>query len=125
MLPNFPRLVRHGNVAYFDDDECVRWRVHDVTFGPPHAGRDDTIRHPLESPEATMRLFRRRDRDVGRRLYTFRPGEPRELDVDRLLRQLRAGSVVFLNHHAARHQWRTVPSRAAAGDASGSRGRRG
>lgn len=100
MLPSFPRLLRHGDVAYLDDSDCVRWRVVDLTLGTPHAALDDAARLPLGSPDATIRVFRRRDRDAGRRVYAFHAGEPRELDPARLLRQLRSGRTVLPDHQA-------------------------
>jgi hypothetical protein len=51
------RLDYQGEALYVTDGAGVRWRVHDVAFGPPDAAPGRRRRVPLGSVRATYRWF--------------------------------------------------------------------
>lgn len=81
-----PALEQLEDRAYFTDAAGVKWRVHDVAFGRPHAKPYHYRRFSIGDARATSRIF------VGaggmRRSYAFKKGESRELEGDRCEEQL-------------------------------------
>ena len=97
-----PRLERMGNHAYFTDRDGVRWRVHDVGFGPPHAAPGRVRRYPLESARANVRYFVNAERVI--RVHQFQRGESHALTTEALARQLSAaGYLGTLDVDAPQH----------------------
>jgi hypothetical protein len=81
-----PALEHTRDRAYFTDRDGVRWRLYDVSFGPPHAPRGKWRRYELTSPRATYRRFV--SADGVERCYPFRRDESRSLTVEAVARQL-------------------------------------
>jgi hypothetical protein len=79
---------RRGEALYVTDGEGVRWRVHDVAFGLPHAPPGKRRRVPLESPRANYRWFV--SAEGVERCHGFERGESRALTPANLGRQLAA-----------------------------------
>ncbi len=67
---------------YFTDAEGREWHVYDTVL---RGGRHRALK--LASPKATSRLFVAEDRT--RMVHVFGQGEPRDLEVAHLERQLR------------------------------------
>lgn len=88
MASRVPRIDQCDDVVYFVDAEGNRWRVYDASYGPPHAKPYKHAIHPFGSSRATVRVFVPPDPAALRRNYTFKPGDSRELAVDRLTEQL-------------------------------------
>ena len=79
---------RRGEALYVTDGDGVRWRVHDVAFGPPYASQARRHRVPLESPPANYRWL---VNVAGvERCHRFERGESRALTPANLGRQLAA-----------------------------------
>jgi len=73
--------------VYFTDGSGVRYRVHDVAYGPPEYPPFKMRRHPPPYATATNRYFVAAD--GAKRTYRFAHRESRELLVEHLDRQLR------------------------------------
>jgi hypothetical protein len=77
-----PHLMPAWREPYFTDVAGREWHVYDcVVHGRTHRA----VKHT--SPQAQCRVFVAEDRT--RMVYTFDDGEPRELEVAHLARQLR------------------------------------
>lgn len=83
MLDTPPYLEQKGHARYFHaaPDDTV-YRIYDVTF----IGHGRYRTHALMSKRAVSRLFR--PRDGWWRIYDFRDGDRRDLDVMTLQTQL-------------------------------------
>ena len=79
---------RRGEALYVTDGDGVRWRVHDVAFGPPNSALGRRRRVPLESPRASHRWFV--SAEGVERCHRFERGESRELTAENVARQLAA-----------------------------------
>jgi hypothetical protein len=79
---------RRGEALYVTDGAGVRWRVHDVAFGPPDAAPGRRRRVPLGSSRATYRWFV--SAEGAERCHRFERGESRELTSEKVARQLAA-----------------------------------
>lgn len=76
--------------VYVRDESGVRYRVHDVAFGPPLASLGRRKRLPLGDPRARYRLFVPADPDPMLRVHDFaKDGTDRGLSVEVLSAQLR------------------------------------
>lgn len=75
-----------GDRVYFTDDSGVRWRVHDVAYGSPHAEPHHYKRFSVGDPRATSRVFVSASGE--RRSYTFGKGESLSASDDACTGQL-------------------------------------
>jgi hypothetical protein len=87
-----PTVERTSDCAYFVDADGVRYRVHDVAFGPQLAAPGKKCAMPLESIDANHRYFITADGLA--RAYRFTKKEARTLSADRLQQQLNGAGFV-------------------------------
>lgn len=92
-----PDHSQPGDPVYFTDATGVRYRVLDATM---RAGQMIVANPP--APWATFRVFR--PQDGFRRLYYFKPGEPRAPDGAELERQLRRAEWLPAQKYEPVHQ---------------------
>ncbi len=80
------RIDEDADRVYFTDEEGTRWRVYDVSFGPPLCSpfRRTAFRPP--DTRANYRYFVRSD--GLERCHPFTDGEPRDLAPELVARQL-------------------------------------
>jgi hypothetical protein len=73
--------------VYFTDKENTRWRVHDVSYGSPHAQPHHYKRFNVGDTRATSRIFVSGLSE--KRSYTFGKGEARKASGNACEAQLR------------------------------------
>ena len=77
---------------YFWDATGGRWRVYDLTFGPPHNPPFRFTKYRPPHAEATYRAFV--DERGERYYYKFERAEDRRVDLDTLVMQQRNAEYV-------------------------------
>ncbi len=77
--------------VYVREEQGVRYRVHDVAYGPPLASPHKRNLLALGDPRARYRLFVPADPDLMLRVHEFaKDGRDRGLTVEGVASQLRA-----------------------------------
>jgi hypothetical protein len=97
-------IEQSDDKTYFTDASGVQWRIHDVSFGPPHSKPHHYRKFAIGDARATSRVFVTAHN--GRRSYAFAKSESRELSIERCTLQLaRAGNLVRVaDAHTGSHK---------------------